>query len=249
RQAAAELHAKSAMMGGFRGAGKEETQRADLETIGLMAAAQAGRVENEEISASREGYISSQGRDMGGYATTRENLLRDIGEQKRVEQSRGHGTAYELDKNGRLVSTSVYAKPTSKAAQKSWRRISAQSLGSGKSEAVKALHQTMVADASLYKVQMDERSGKVVYDLDASGEKQRKEGDDLLFAKEAQDRIKYIASYAVGDSGVGVEIQKVADDLGMGKLGFGGGRLSLDAQGGQPAPAADPGADPGAAPH
>jgi hypothetical protein len=223
--AAAELQGKAAMLGSFKGAGNEETQRADLETVGLLAAAKAGRLENSEISGT-------QGRATGvkgGFAVTRENLLRDAATQKRVEQARGHGTVYERGAGGTMTSTDVYKNPLSAEAQKSFMRISAQELASGKSEAIDALRETMIVAASPYEMEM--KDGKLVPQKDKNNKEILK--TDKVRADQAtaaQERIRYIASYAVGDSDVGRKVMSIAGEVGMDTktLGFGGRSASPD---------------------
>ncbi len=221
--AAAELQGKASLLGSFKGAGKEETQRADLETVGLLAAAKAGRLENEEISGTQQRALGVT----GGFAVTRENLLRDAATQKRTEQARGHGTLYVRNEDGTMGSTDVYQNPLSSEAQKSFMRISAQELASGKSEAVDALRDTMIVAASPYEMEM--KDGKLVPQENGAGEKVLKQDPvQAAQAQAAQERIRYIASYAVGDTDVGRKVQSIAEEVGMKNLGFGGRAASPD---------------------
>jgi hypothetical protein len=256
RYAAVEMSSKAAMLGSFKGAGKEETQRADIETIGLMSAAQAGRLEDHEIAESTnkalrgEGTSSGKGGDSGGFAFGRDAMLRDIATPKRVEQARGHGGEFDVQAHGKhveAVAKSVYDDPTSAAAQKSWMRISSQELASGKSEALVALNDTMIAAASDYEYTYDKdtKQLKPVELKDAEGNSipgshVLKTGDKAVAAQQARERLKSIAAYAYGDTGVGVALKKITNSIkvadpdvpggakvGMGDLSW-GARGSLD---------------------
>jgi hypothetical protein len=168
-------------------------------------------LENDEISGTQQKAIGVK----GGFAVTRENLLRDAATQKRVEQARGHGQLFVRQNDGTMASTDVYKNPLSEEAQKSFMRISAQELASGKSEAVDALSDTMWYAASDYKMEMQD--GKAQYQLDGNGQKiKRTDATELARAKAAKERIRYIASYAVGDTDVGRKVQDVATKLDMG---------------------------------
>lgn len=222
RLASRELLAKAGTIGDLKGAGKEETQRADIGTIGMLAAASAGRLENDELAdiENKAGLTSGLTGMSSGFAAKRTALLQQIATQKRTEQSRGHGIQYEM-KDGQLQAYSVYRDPTSAEAQTSAMRITAQDLAGSKSEAVDALANTFLAGASDYEMRMG-TGGKLEFVLDTKGEKVTKtiktgpsagEVDDIALgrAKALRSRIQYLAQYSQGDSDMGRKLAEIAE--------------------------------------
>lgn len=211
RLASQELESKAGEIGNLKA--HEDTRRADIETIGLLSAAKAGRLENSEIVARRHAMEEEPGRiidrrQQPGYGAKEMALLQDIATQKRASQSRGHGIQF----NERGEAYSVYADPTSTEAQTSLMRLSTQDIGASKSEDIDALRETMIYGASEYKMKRsDADPTKVEYILDAQGNKIKREGVELERAKALRARIQAMAQYSYGDTDVGRKLADVAN--------------------------------------
>lgn len=250
RLASQELAAKAGAIGNLKI--NEETRRADIETVGLISAAKAGRLENEDIVARRKSQESEPGRfidrrQQPGYGAKEMALLQDIATQKRTSQARGHGI--QFDEQGRAYS--VYAKPDSGEALNSVMRMSTQDIGGSKSEDLKAIADTLAYHGSQYKMTVD-KTGKVDFDLDAAGNKQLKDDGTEAGKKAAAQadavraRINTLAMYSYGDSGVGVQLKNLADRIDLKLANPSSDRMGAE-QGNRPTPAPEEGAPGGPA--
>lgn len=242
RLASQELFAKSGAIGNFKGS--EETHRADIETVGLISAAKAGRLENDDIVARRRAQEGDRGkgawRQQPGYGAKEMNLLQDLATQKRPSQSRGHGIQFDRNANP----YSVYSRPASAEAQSSLMRISTQDIAGAKSEDIDTMHDTMLYGASMHKMKVG-LDGRVTYDLDAAGNKVLKTGDDLARAEALQKRIVSLSQYAYGDSDVGRKLASIASEAGLDlRTGQPADPIARQMAGGGPTPPTPPEPEP-----
>ncbi|HEY5152769.1 MAG TPA: hypothetical protein VII55_02235, partial [Candidatus Saccharimonadales bacterium] len=229
-------------LGTIKHGGSEETQRVDIGTIGLLAAAKAGRLEDYDVINSRNDAVES-GKDFGGYADARMARLQAVGEGKRIEQSRGHMEEYFRDEHGHMMARSVYENPMSGSAQKSFVRMDSQHLAASKSETLDAIGETMVYAASEYEMDMGP-DGKLQYRLDASGQQIPKTDPIALGRSQAaKSKIKYMAQYSLGDTDFGRKIRDIAlrsgmkeSDLSWGASGLNPEEMRRAAEAGAPPP-------------
>ncbi len=238
REASQELMAKSAILGSLKGPGMDETQRADTAFMGMMAAAQAGRLENEDIANNYNRLASSGDTEMAAKQTA---MLQNLAAGKRTSQARGHGLEYIQDPSGpagQLMARSVYTQPTSEKAQNSLMRMSTTEVANSKSEDLDETRDTWVAGASKYHMTKDATTGMMV----STG--RLKEGKDAQRAEQLRGRIKTMATYNYGDSDVGRKLGDIYHAAGFDRselvMQAGTDVRAREAQGGPPPPAPDP---------
>lgn len=222
RIAAGELRAKGREIDDLKGAGKDETQRADTEFMGMMVSAQAGRLENKELA----GYYNNMVQEgEPEEAMKRLERLQELAAPLRTSQKRNYGLEFRVNPDtGMQEAIDVYDDPTGAAAQKSVGRATSQDISNSKSEDLKTedghlsgWSEALVASASetvrdTRKV-TDPVTGKtrmVAYDTGKA-----KTGQALRDARAAQAKIQSIEGYASGDIGVGGQIFKIMQEAGI----------------------------------
>lgn len=230
REASAELKSDAIKLDTFKGAGKEETQRTDSEFLGHMIAAQAGRMENQQI-ADYHNKLVGEGRHNEAYQRTKQ--LQKLASPKRTSQAEGYGLEYEdvlNTKTGKMEKRAldVYRDPAGKAAQSSFGRASAGDIANGKAEDFKdsdgdlsGWGQTIIAAVSPYEMESFKNpiNGKmesvIKYDQSKPPKPIPKTGQAKLDAEAATAKIQSIEGYAQGDTGVGGQIFRIMEIAGI----------------------------------
>ncbi len=134
-KAAQQLRANASYLGNLRG--NPETQRGDIQTIGLMAAASAGRLDAKDLAAT---YNDSGNKD---FAAKRLSQLEAMSAPKRTDLREGHGVHFRQDENGNKVAYSAYEDPTSNEAYASVMSMKGSELTNAKAETIEEAASTM----------------------------------------------------------------------------------------------------------
>lgn len=134
-KAAQQLRANASYLGNLRG--NPETQRGDIQTIGLMAAASAGRLDAKDLAAT---YNDSGNKD---FAAKRLSQLEAMSAPKRTDLREGHGVHFRQDENGNKVAYSAYEDPTSNEAYASVMSMKGSELTNAKAETIEEATATM----------------------------------------------------------------------------------------------------------
>lgn len=140
-KAAQQLRANASYFGAMQQ--NPETQRADLKTMGLMAAASQGRL---EVSDLVETYNDENSGPLSGLAAKRLSTLETMAAPKRPDQREGHGVQFEqagTGKDAKLVAKSAYDDAASSAAYKSVDSMKGGELTNAKGETIKAAKDTI----------------------------------------------------------------------------------------------------------
>ncbi len=223
REAAGELRAKAIEIDSFKGAGNEETQRTDTEFLGMMVAAQAGRLENHELATY---YNKLSGHGDPEEATKRLERLQELAAPLRTSQKRGYGIGFK-EEGGKKVAYDVYADPAGDAAQASVGRVPADEIARGKAEDLldkdgdlSAWSHALIAQASDYKMRTytNPTTGKTEvreWVNPDTGEPELKTGNDKLKADSMKAKLKQMNMYAQGDVGLGAAVTKVMNAAGV----------------------------------
>ncbi len=172
REAAVELSADASKLDHFKGAGKDETQRADVKYMAMMVAATAGRLENSDL-ANYYNEMAERGEQEEAYLRLKQ--LQNMAAPKRPSQAEGYGLEFRPVSDGkggtRMEAYDVYEDPTEAAAQSSFGKTSAAEIGNAKAEDLKdpegdlsGWSQTIIAATSEYKMKrvplMDPKTGR-----------------------------------------------------------------------------------------
>jgi hypothetical protein len=223
REAATELRSKARELDDFKGSGKEETQRANLKLLGMMVAAQGGRLENHEL----RDYYNEMAQEDPEEAMKRVERLQELAAPLRTSQKRGYGLGFRTrtGRDGKPVyeAYDVYERPAGEEALRSFGRASSQDIANSKSEDLKdkdgnlsGWAQTIVAAASdtVYETkEVTDDYGNVHFVTRDTGVP--KEGQAKLDAQAARAKIQSIEGYAQGDTGVGGQIYKIMETAGI----------------------------------
>ncbi len=228
REAAADLLKASPLLEKYNES--HETHRVDPRYLGLMAAAQEGRLGIDDIVANH----NAQHAINPARAQFETESLQRIMSPKRTSAARGHGI--DFDEHGRAYN--VYRDPTSAKAQTSIRREGVQDIAGSKAEDFHGLHgETWVAGLSDMAMHFDEAKGVVehteVKGADGKMTYQEKSADSAEYrrAKELQAKVRSIAMYSSGDSGIGLEMKRLWQRAGLDL-----DELSFGSKAGQPIP-------------
>lgn len=209
REAGQGLGANAAYLGNLKGAGKEETQRADTRLVGLMSAAKAGRLESKDITANHNAIMDAalatgdavKIRDAREQSSRETALLQDLSAPKRPSLGRGYGIEFKAD--GRAED--MYADPTSDKAQDSIARQGTQDLNSMKSEELdldKGSGQAWAAALSEYEMAVDPDS-KEIKIVTENGERIRKTSQKAIDrARAVKAELKGAYDFNYGDADV-----------------------------------------------
>jgi hypothetical protein len=138
--AAQELRAKAPILGSLKGPGKEDTQRADLETMGLMAAAQGGRLEGSDIATIRNRTVDANNKridGLPGLADKRTARLLQLSSNQRQDLREGHGIHF--DNSGRAYSVFDKDHYNSAEAKANLFSIKGTAMAASKAETVRAM--------------------------------------------------------------------------------------------------------------
>jgi hypothetical protein len=220
REAGVELAAAAPLIEQY--AQSADTKRVDPKMIGLMAAAQAGRLGIDDVVANHNHELHLGNKEKATHETTQ---LQDLLTPKRVSAARGHaiaynddGTAYNVYKEG-ASKVPGESGPMSEKAQNSAARISTPELAQVKSEDLEGeMAETWVAGASEVEMEWgtDARTGeRRVQPVIENGHKVPKRNPQALArAREMQDRLKNIGTYKQGDSDVGVKLRGIWGRIG-----------------------------------
>jgi hypothetical protein len=249
REGAAETRAAARRIERYNNS--HETNRVDGRFLGLQAAAVEGRLGVQDIVDNHNQLVADGMTDKAMGETV---MLQSLIAPKRTSAARGHGIAYNEDG----TAYNVYNEPLSPKAQTSIRRESAQDNSNGKAEDFQGLHgETWIAGISEADVTFDKNgdngskekgrvelvpaAGPVGPDGRVPHAARAADSIEYKRAKELQGRLKYIAMYNAGDSGVGLEVKRIWERAGLDlkDLEFGG-------RAGQPMDMSDPRARPSA---
>jgi hypothetical protein len=199
-----------------------ETNYTDSALLGLMTAAEEGRLTQQDIVAHQKAMVESGERF--DKAHNEAMLLQDLGSHKRPSMATGHGQVH--DEEGYMHST--YDDPTSKKAMTSiqrqstddWRGIKAEDFTGGHGEA-------WVYGISDYQMDFDPVDGKVKRRGTASGtvlgpngkplgsDEHLKSFDERQDAKHRRDKFISMALYKSGDSGLQKEFHRIWREAGL----------------------------------
>lgn len=203
-----ELHAKAGDIGNFKA--HDDTRRADIQTVGLLAAAQAGRLEGNEIAGTYNSAMSDGSSIEQHFATKRTAMLQRIASQKRADLREGHGIQYQ-QVNGQMQARSIYEDPTHRRAQDAIMSLTVPEISSSKSETIDAIENTLRYGASREQMRVEMQDGEQV--VTSTG--QLKTGEALERADAMRNRLRYLITYSSGDADMERKLRRIADDLGV----------------------------------
>lgn len=228
REAGAEMVAAAPLLEKYNLS--HETQRVDPRFLGLMAAAQEGRLGIDDIVENHNKLMKQN----PTKAQAETKTLQQIMAPKRTSAARGHGIEFAED--GTAIN--VYHDPLSEKAQTSIRRESVQDMAGSKAEDFQGLHgETWINGLSDMQMHFDPAKG-VVEHTEVKGPdgkltyvEKPVDSPEYRRAKELQAKVKAIAMYSSGDSGIGLEMKRMWQRAGLNL-----GELEFDRRAGQPIP-------------